>query len=64
MLDLCRVTRPDVMLHLAKMVGVQQKIIVPQSLRQQILKECHNVPFIGHVAMHKTLELVDRQFHW
>ena len=49
---------------LAKMVGGQQKIIVPQSLRQNILKECHDEPFIGHVGMHKTLELVDRQFHW
>ena len=49
---------------MARMVGGQQKIIVPRSLRQQILKECHNVPFTGHVGMHKTLELVDRQFHW
>ena len=49
---------------MARMVGEQQKIIVPQSLRQTILKECHDAPFIGHVGMHKTLELVDRQFHW
>ena len=49
---------------MAKMVGGQQKIIVPRSLRQNILKECHNVPFTGHVGMRKTLELVDRQFHW
>ena len=49
---------------MAKMAGGQQKIIVPQSLRQQILKECHNVPFTGHVGIRKTLELVDRQFHW
>ena len=49
---------------LARMVGGQQKIIVPRSLRQNILKECHDVPFTGHVGMHKTLELVDRQFHW
>ena len=42
----------------------QQKIVVPQSLRQQILKECHDVPTVGHVGMRRTLELVDRQFHW
>ena len=35
-----------------------------KSLRQQILKECHDVPFTSHVGMQKTLELVDRQFHW
>ena len=33
-------------------------------LRQQILKECHDAPFPGHVGMHKTLELVDKQFHY
>ena len=49
---------------LAKVVGGQQKIIVPWSLWQQILKECRNGPFIGHVGMCKTLELVDQQFHW
>ena len=45
---------------LARMVGDQQKIIVPRSLQQSILKECHDVPFTGHMGMHKTLELVDR----
>ena len=49
---------------LARMVGGQQKIIVPRSLRQNILKECHNVPFTSHMGMRKTLELVDWQFHW
>ena len=48
---------------MARMVGGRQKIIVPKFLQQQILKECHDVPFIGHVGMRKTLELVDRQFH-
>ena len=47
---------------MAMMVGTQQKIIVPQSLRQEILKECHDVPLVGHVGMRRTLELVDRQF--
>ena len=49
---------------MARMVGGQQKIIVPKSLQQQILNECHDVPFTGHVGMCKTLELVDQQFHW
>ena len=49
---------------MATMVGGQQKIIVPRSLWQHILKECHDVPFIGHVGMCKNLELVDKQFHW
>ena len=49
---------------MARMMGGQPKIIVPKSLRQQILKEFHNVPFTGHVGMRKILELVDKQFHW
>ena len=44
------------------MVGTQQKIIVPQSLSQEILKESHDVLVVGHVGMRMTLELVDRQF--
>ena len=32
---------------MARMLGGRQKIIVPKSLRQQILKECQDVPFTG-----------------
>ena len=49
---------------MARMVRAQQKIIIPKSLRQLLLKECHDMPFIGYVGMHKALELVDQQFHW
>ena len=49
---------------MAMMVGTQQKIIVPQSLHQEILKECHDVPSVGHMGMRRTLELVDHQFQW
>ena len=49
---------------MARMMRVRQKIIVPKSSQQQILKKCHDVPFTGHVGMCKTLELVDQQFHW
>ena len=47
---------------MAMMVGTQQKIIVPQSFRWEILKECHDVIAVGHVGMRRTLELVDQQF--
>ena len=42
----------------------QQKIVVPSSLRQDVLHECHDIPTVGHVGMRRTLDLVDRQFHW
>ena len=45
-------------------IGGRQKIMAPKSLRQQVLRECHNVPSVGHVGIRRTLELVQRQWHW
>ena len=28
------------------------------------MRECHDVPSVGHVGMRRTLELVARQYHW
>ena len=42
----------------------ERKLVVPASLRQSVLRECHDIPTVGHVGMRRTLELVDRQFHW
>ena len=44
--------------------GDLQKLVVSQSLRQQVMRENHDVPSVGHVGMRRTLELVDRHFHW
>ena len=49
---------------MARMMGADRKSFIPKSLRQQILKKCHDVPFTSHVGMCKTLQLVDRKFHW
>ena len=49
---------------LAVKQGDLQKLVVPRSLQQQILRENHNVPSVGLVGMRRTLELVDRYFHW
>ena len=46
------------------MSGDRQKIVVPCSLRQQIIRECHDAPSVGHVGMRRTQELMERQFHW
>ena len=50
------------------LVGVQrrdvQKFLIPKSLQEQILKQCHDVPIVDHVGMCKTMELVGRQFNW
>ena len=28
------------------------------------MRECHDVPSVGHVGMRRTLELIARQHHW
>ena len=58
----------DYLLTSAGLIAVrkndQQKVVVPTSLRQYVLKECHDVPSVGHLGMRRMMELVDRQFHW
>ena len=44
--------------------GDQRKLVVPTSLRQRILRECHDVPSVGHVGIRRTLELLERSYHW
>ena len=48
---------------LLKKAGTREKIVVPISMRQRVVKECHDVPTSGHVGIRRTLELVDHQFH-
>ena len=42
----------------------QKRLVVPTSLRQRILRECHDVPSVGHVGIRRTLELLERSYHW
>jgi hypothetical protein len=53
---------PDGLINMKK--HGHEKIVVPKSLRQFVMKECHDVPSVGHVGMRRTLDLVDRLFHW
>ena len=41
----------------------RQRLVVPASLRQRILRECHDIPSIGHVGIRRTLELLERSYH-
>ena len=49
---------------LTRRTGDQTKIVVPAQLKQQVLRECHDIPAVGHVGIRRTMELVDRHFHW
>ena len=41
----------------------RQRLVVPTSLRQQIPRECHDIPSVGHVGIQRTLELLERSYH-
>ena len=38
--------------------------MVPVSVRQRVLKSCHDDPCVGHVGIHRTLEIVQRMYSW
>ena len=42
----------------------QRKLMVPVSLRQGVLKSCHDDPTAGHIGIHRTLEIVQRTYSW
>jgi hypothetical protein len=41
-------------------------IYVPnsQELKNMILREMHNVPYVGHPTYHKTIAVVKSQYYW
>ena len=40
------------------------KLMVPNSMRQKVIQSCHDFPVAGHVGIHRTQELINRQFSW
>ena len=42
----------------------RRRLVVPTTLRQWILRECHDIPSVGHVGIRRTLELLERTYHW
>ena len=37
---------------------------VPKSLKDEVLKQCHDVRLAGHLGLVKTLEILKRSFFW
>ena len=40
-----------------------EKIVVSNTLKQEVLRECHDLWAVVHVGICQTMELVERQFH-
>ncbi len=43
---------------------VQKQVVVPLSMRKQLLQEYHDSPTSGHLAYHKTHHRVRDKFYW
>ena len=41
-----------------------EQMLVPQSQRQKIMEEHHDVPIIGHVGVQRTVNHIKRAFWW
>ena len=39
-------------------------MLVPRSLRQDIIKEHHDIPLIGHVGVHRIVDHIKRALWW
>ena len=40
------------------------QMLVPESLKEEILKFYHDVPTAGHLGIDKTLEKIKQHFYW
>ncbi|KAL1271128.1 hypothetical protein QQF64_030146 [Cirrhinus molitorella] len=41
-----------------------KQLVVPQSVREVILKLSHSIPWAGHLGRYKTLARIKRHFYW
>ena len=44
----------------------QWRLVVPDDpeLKEQIMRELHEIPYSGHLGYHKTLKNIQRSFYW
>ena len=49
---------------LVKVEDNKQRLVVPQEIRQKIMRENHDVPTIEHVGIQQTVDLVKRTYCW
>ena len=47
---------------LVKVEDYKQRPMVPQKMRQKILRENHDVPIVGHVGIQWTVDLAKRMY--
>ena len=61
--------RDDILYHVGKKARhgtrvVVAQIVVPKSMRAEILTELHNAPLSGHCGRYKTYERARERFYW
>lgn len=40
------------------------KLVVPKSLQQDVIRDCHDEEYAGHGGIYRTLERVKRDYYW
>jgi hypothetical protein len=55
----CKLANDEILMY-------KGRIYVPnsQELKNPILREMHNVPYVGHPGYYKTIAAFKRQYHW
>ena len=43
---------------------VEHRLVVPKSLRSEVLAHCHDALFSAHLGVNKTYDRVRQRFHW
>ena len=42
----------------------KDRLVIPGSLRRELLRRHYNNPRVGHGGLAKTLDLLSRSYHW
>ena len=45
-------------------IDTKMQMIVPESLKEEILELYHDVPTAGHLGIYKTLEKIKQHLYW
>jgi hypothetical protein len=66
MLDISVTRKQEYEIKEDELLMHKNKIYVPSSgeLRNLVLKEIHDVPYVGHISYQETTTVVRRQFFW
>ena len=54
----------DELLYHSQSAGSEPRLVVPETLRGDVLSEAHDPPTVGHVGVDRMMEQLSRKFWW